>query len=56
MMSFIKKLFKDISSPIIIIGALFFVFGFITWLSAVLVPYLKLACELSNFQSYLVAF
>jgi FHS family L-fucose permease-like MFS transporter len=56
MMSFIKKLFKDISSPIIIIGALFFVFGFITWLSAVLVPYLKIACELSNFQSYLVAF
>ncbi len=43
-------------SPIVIIGILFFVFGFITWLSAVLVPYLKIACELSNFQSYLVAF
>jgi FHS family L-fucose permease-like MFS transporter len=55
-MSIIKKIYKDISSPIIIIGALFFVFGFITWLSAVLVPYLKIACELSNFQSYLVAF
>jgi len=55
-MSMIRKLYKDISSPIIIVGALFFVFGFITWLSAVLVPYLKIACELSNFQSYLVAF
>jgi FHS family L-fucose permease-like MFS transporter len=55
-MSVIRKIYKDISSPIIIIGALFFVFGFITWLSAVLVPYLKIACELSNFQSYLVAF
>jgi glucose/galactose transporter len=55
-MSTIRKIYKDISSPIIIIGALFFVFGFITWLSAVLVPYLKIACELSNFQSYLVAF
>jgi MFS transporter, FHS family, L-fucose permease len=55
-MSIIKKFYKDISSPIIIIGALFFVFGFITWLSAVLVPYLKIACELTNFQSYLVAF
>lgn len=55
-MNIIKKIYKDISSPIIIIGALFFVFGFITWLSAVLVPYLKIACELSNFQSYLVAF
>ena len=52
----IRKLYKDISSPIIIIGVLFFVFGFITWLSAVLVPYLKIACELNNFQSYLVAF
>lgn len=43
-------------SPIVIIGILFFVFGFITWLSAVLVPYLQIACELTNFQSYLVAF
>ena len=51
-----KEIYKNISSPIVIIGTLFFVFGFITWLSAVLVPYLKIACELSNFQSYLVAF
>jgi glucose/galactose transporter len=42
--------------PIFIIGALFFVFGFITWLNAVLIPYLRIACELNNFQSYLVAF
>lgn len=39
---------------IIIIGALFFIFGFVTWLNSVLVPYLKIACELSNFQSYFV--
>lgn len=43
-------------SPIAIIGALFFVFGFITWLNSVLIPYLKIACELNNFESYLVAF
>src|ERR1700761_8603413 len=42
--------------PIFIIGVLFFVFGFITWLNSVLIPYLKLACELNNFESYLVAF
>ena len=42
-------------SPIIIIGVLFFVFGFITWLNSVLVPYLKIACELTNLESYLVA-
>jgi MFS transporter, FHS family, L-fucose permease len=44
------------SRPIIIIGALFFIFGFITWLNSVLIPYLKIACELNNFESYLVAF
>ena len=43
-------------NPIFIIGALFFVFGFITWLNSVLIPYLKIACELNNFESYLVAF
>lgn len=43
-------------NPIFIIGALFFVFGFVTWLNSVLIPYLRLACELNNFESYLVAF
>ncbi|RZK78397.1 MAG: glucose/galactose MFS transporter [Pedobacter sp.] len=43
-------------SAIVIIGALFFVFGFVTWLNSVLIPYLKIACELTNFESYLVAF
>ena len=55
-MSKLRKVFTNISSPIIIVGTMFFVFGFITWLSAILVPYLKIACELNNFQSYLVAF
>jgi len=41
---------------IIMIGALFFIFGFVTWMNSVLIPYLKLACELNNFESYLVAF
>ncbi|TCC98555.1 sugar MFS transporter [Pedobacter hiemivivus] len=47
---------RAVLNPLIIIGMLFFVFGFVTWLSAVLIPYLQLACELNNFQSYLVAF
>lgn len=42
-------------NPIIIIGALFFIFGFVTWLNGVLIPYLKIACELNSFESYLVA-
>jgi glucose/galactose transporter len=41
---------------IFIIGALFFIFGFVTWLNSVLIPYLKISCELSNFEAYLVAF
>ncbi|GAA4313258.1 sugar MFS transporter [Mucilaginibacter gynuensis] len=43
-------------SPIVLIGILFFIFGFITWLNSVLIPYLKLACELNNTEAYLVAF
>jgi FHS family L-fucose permease-like MFS transporter len=39
-----------------IIAGLFFIFGFITWVNAILIPYFKIACQLSNFQSYLVAF
>ena len=45
---------KPAISPIIIIGALFFVFGFVTWLNSVLIPYLKIACELNDFEAYLV--
>jgi fucose permease len=47
---------RRFSQPIVIIGVLFFVFGFVTWLGSVLIPYLKIACELSSFASYLVAF
>jgi MFS transporter, FHS family, L-fucose permease len=40
---------------ITIIGVLFFIFGFITWANSQLIPYLKIACELTVAQSYLVA-
>jgi glucose/galactose transporter len=39
-----------------IIGIFFFIFGFVTWLNGVLIPYLRIACELNNFESYFVAF
>ncbi len=41
---------------ITIIGLFFFIFGFVTWLNGILIPYLKIACELSNFQALFVAF
>ena len=44
------------SNPIIIIGVLFFVFGFVTWLGSVLIPYLKIVCELNDTEPYFVAF
>lgn len=50
------EIHKPGRNPLIIIGSLFFIFGFVTWISAVLIPYLQIACELDNFQSYLVAF
>ena len=41
--------------PLVIIGSLFFILGFITWLNGMLIPHLKTACELTNFQSLFVA-
>lgn len=42
--------------PTIIIGALFFVFGFVTWVNSTLIPYLQLACELTTSQAVWVTF
>lgn len=47
---------KPSINPIVIIGALFFIFGFVTWLNSLLIPYLKIACELTDVQSYFVTF
>jgi len=47
---------NDYLIPIIIIGFLFFIFGFVTWLNATLIPYLRIACELSAFESFWVTF
>lgn len=38
-----------------LIGCLFFIFGFITWSNSQLIPYFRIACELTDTQSYLVA-
>jgi len=41
---------------ITIIGVLFFIFGFVTWLNGTLIPFLKISCELNNAQAYFVTF
>ena len=38
-----------------ILGGLFFLFGFVTWLNGALVPYLQLICDLTETQALLVA-
>lgn len=48
---------KENQYAIIIIGILFFVFGFVTWLNGTLIPFLKLACQLNNdIQAFFVTF
>jgi FHS family L-fucose permease-like MFS transporter len=47
---------RDTNISIAIIGMMFFIFGFVSWVNAILIPYFKIACELSNFQSYMVTF
>jgi len=39
---------------ITIIGILFFIFGFVTWLNGSLIPFLKIACELNQIEAYFV--
>jgi len=39
-----------------IIAGLFFIFGFVSWANAILIPYFKISCELSHFEAYLVTF
>lgn len=41
---------------IAIIGILFFIFGFVTWLNSTLIPYLQIACELQTSEAVLVTF
>lgn len=39
-----------------IIGFMFFIFGFVSWVNAILISYFKISLELTNFKAYLVAF
>ena len=41
---------------ILIIALLFFIFGFVSWVNAILIPYFKIAFTLTHFQAYLVTF
>jgi len=40
----------------LIIGVLFFIFGFVTWLNGSLIPFLKVICDLNEFEALFVTF
>ncbi|MBE1298855.1 MAG: glucose/galactose MFS transporter [Alteromonadaceae bacterium] len=42
--------------PMAIIGTLFFVFGFVTWINGALIPFLQMVCQLTETQALMVAF
>lgn len=42
--------------PMLTLGVLFFIFGFITWLNGALIPFLQIISDLSEFQALLIAF
>jgi glucose/galactose transporter len=47
---------KDYILSISVIGLFFFIFGFVTWLNGILIPFLRTACELNDFEAYFVTF
>lgn len=50
---------KDKSTTVksmIILALLFFIFGLVSWVNTILIPYFELTLQLSRFESYLVTF
>lgn len=41
---------------IAILAGMFFIFGFVSWVNSILIPYFRISCELTHFESYFVAF
>jgi FHS family L-fucose permease-like MFS transporter len=49
--------YKTALHPVAIIGVLFFIFGFVTWMNGTLIPFLKLACNLkTDAEAFFVTF
>ncbi len=46
---------SGLTFALFVIGIFFFIFGFVTWLNGVLIPFLRTACELSTTQAFYVA-
>lgn len=40
----------------VILAMMFFIFGFVSWVNSILIPYFRICCELTHFESYFVTF
>jgi glucose/galactose transporter len=47
---------RDTITGMVIIAFMFFMFGFTSWINAILIPYFKISFDLTHVQSYLVTF
>jgi FHS family L-fucose permease-like MFS transporter len=47
---------KDVVVAMLFVSLLFFILGFATWLNGSLIPFLKIVCDLNNFQALWVTF
>ena len=47
---------REVVVGMLFVGLLFFILGFVTWLNGSLIPFLKVVCQLSNFQALWVTF
>lgn len=47
---------KEVVVAMMFIGLLFFILGFATWVNGSLIPFLKIVCDLNNFQALWVTF
>jgi len=45
---------RDTQISIMLIGMMFFIFGFVSWANSILIPYFKIACELTNFKAIFI--
>lgn len=43
-------------AAMLILAVMFFVFGFVSWVNSILIPYFRISCELTHFESYFVTF
>lgn len=46
---------KNVLGPFLIIAGMFAIFGFVTWINSILIPFMKVVCELTETQALLVA-